>query len=142
MMLIELSIDEFTNLTGVDYSAKSIEFAKKIASDQGHSHIVFKELDILAEKNDLESFKIVHDKGTYDAIALMENATEHRRTYLINIAKLVEDFFLITSCNFSEEELVESFSEHFIKFEVIPSPSFQFGGKKGNKTTSICFKKI
>lgn len=142
MMLIELSSDGFTNLTGVDYSAKSIEFARKIASDQDHSQIIFKEADILADKIDLGSFQIVNDKGTYDAIALMENAGEHRRTYLKNVAKLVEDYFIITSCNFTEEELIESFKEVFIKFQLIPSPSFQFGGKKGNKTTSLCFKKI
>lgn len=141
MMLIELSSDDFTNLTGVDYSEKSIEFARKIAVDQGHPSIEFKVLDILADSNELGTFKIVHDKGTYDAIALMENAIEHRKTYLKNVAKLVEDYFIITSCNFTEEELVESFSEYFIKFETIPTPSFQFGGKQGNKTVSLCFKK-
>lgn len=140
-MLIELSSDDFTNLTGVDYSEKSIEFAKKIAADQGHPNIQFKLLDILAETNDLRAFKIVHDKGTYDAIALMENALEHRKTYLKNVSNLVEEFFIITSCNFTEEELVESFSEYFIKLETIPTPSFQFGGKQGNKTVSLCFKK-
>ena len=142
MMLIELSSDGFTNLTGVDYSAKSIEFARKIASDQDHSQIVFREVDILAEEVDLGSFQIVHDKGTYDAIALMENAAQHRKTYLKNVTKLVESYFIITSCNFTEEELVDSFKEVFIKFELIPSPSFQFGGKKGKTTTSMCFKKI
>lgn len=142
MMLIELSNDGFVNLTGVDYSTKSIELARNIAADLGHSHLVFKEVDILEEKNELGSFKIVHDKGTFDAIALMENATKHKRTYVKNLSELVEQLFIITSCNFTEDELVDSFSEYFVKFEIIPSPSFQFGGKKGNKTTSICFKKI
>lgn len=141
MMLIELSEDDFTNLTGVDYSERSIEFAKKLAADQGHSNIQFEVLDILAETNNLGTFKIVHDKGTYDAIALMENAIEHRKTYLKNVSKLVEELFIITSCNFTENELIESFSEHFLKFETIPTPSFQFGGKQGNKTVSLCFKK-
>lgn len=141
MMLIELSEDGFTNLTGVDYSEKSIEFAKKIAQDQGHSHVKFKVLDILADSNDLATFKIVHDKGTYDAIALSENAQAHRQAYIKNVSKLVEEYFIITSCNFTEEELVTSFAEHFIKFEAIPTPSFKFGGKEGNKTVSLCFKK-
>lgn len=141
MMLIELSNDDFTNLTGVDYSEKSIAFAKKIAADQNHSQINFKVLDILAEENSLGTYQIVHDKGTYDAIALMENAVEHRKTYVKNISKLVEDLFIITSCNFTEDELIESFSAHFTKFETIPTPAFQFGGKKGNKITSICFKR-
>jgi hypothetical protein len=89
----------------------------------------------------LGSFKIVHDKGTYDAIALMENALDHRKQYLKNVSNLVEEFFIITSCNFTEDELIESFAEYFVKFETIPTPSFQFGGKKGNKTVSLCFKK-
>lgn len=142
MMLNELSNDEFTNLTGVDYSEKSIEFARKIAADQNHSNITFKVLDILADENDLGSFNIVHDKGTFDAIGLMENAVEHRKKYAENVSKLVEKYFIITSCNFTEEELIKSFSGYFVKFETIPTPAFQYGGKKGNKTTSICFKKI
>lgn len=141
MMLQELSSDEFSNLTGVDYSEKSIEFAKKIANDQGHSHIKFKVADILSDSNELGTFKIVHDKGTFDAIALMENATHHKRTYVENVSKLTEELFIITSCNFTEEELLTSFSDSFIKFETIPTPTIQFGGKQGNKTVSLCFKK-
>lgn len=145
-MLFELSDEEFTNLTGVDYSEKSIELAKKIALSQGHTKVIFKVADLLAsDLSELGNFDVCHDKGTYDAIGLMENATEKREIYTKNVANLLSPVntarFIITSCNFTEEELEESFAEYFEKIEVIPSQTFQFGGKVGKKTTSMCFKK-
>lgn len=144
MMLIELANEEFTNLTGVDYSDLAIELATKVAKDQNHE-IKFQVADLLDEVcvAQLGKFKIVHDKGTYDAIALMENATEKRSIYIKNVAALMEDdgFFIITSCNFTEDELIESFTSTFTKHAVIPTQTFMFGGKQGNIVTSLVFKK-
>lgn len=143
-MLIELYNENFKNLTGVDYSEKSIELAKKIASDEGCEGIRLEVADLLSNQTtQLGRFRICHDKGTYDAVGLMENAKEKKQIYVRNVSNLMDDdgMFIITSCNFCEEELEASFSEYFVKFEVIPSQTFQFGGKIGKKTTSICFKK-
>jgi SAM-dependent methyltransferase len=142
-MLFELSDEEYTNLTGVDYSEKSVELAQKIAVDQERGHINFKVCDLLANTSDLGRFNICHDKGTYDAIGLMHNAADKKQIYTENVANLLTDrgLFIITSCNFTEDELTKSFSEYFDKFEVIPSQTFQFGGKVGKTTTSMCFKK-
>ncbi|CAO1383584.1 unnamed protein product [Diamesa serratosioi] len=144
MMLIELAREGYKNLTGVDYSPKSIELSQKIAKDQD-LEITYKVADLLSlESVDaLGKFKIAHDKGTYDAVALMENPKEKRATYIKNVSSLMEDdgLFIITSCNFTEKELLESFTGTFTKYHIIPTQTFQFGGKIGNVVTSIVFKK-
>lgn len=144
MMLIELSNEGYTNLLGVDYSSIAVDLATKVAKDQEHN-ISFKVADLLVEESvaKLGKFKVVHDKGTYDAVALMEGAKEKRVTYIKNVASLMEDdgLFIITSCNFTEDELIESFATTFTKHAVIPTQVFMFGGKKGNIVTSLVFKK-
>lgn len=144
MMLVELSSEGYTNLTGVDYSEKGIELASKIAKDQKHD-ITYKVSDLLSPScvDELGRFDICHDKGTYDAVSLMENAREKRAAYIKNVFNILQDegLFIITSCNFTEEELIESFSGTFAKHSLIPTQIFRFGGKTGSVVTSIVFKK-
>ncbi|CRK87717.1 CLUMA_CG001507, isoform A, partial [Clunio marinus] len=143
MMLIELSLEGYTNLTGIDYSENGIELAQKIAKDQNHT-INYKVADLLSDALEvLGKFKVCHDKGTYDAISLMENAMEKRSIYMKNVANLMNDdgLFIITSCNFTEDELIESFNEVFVKEALIPTQTFRFGGKIGSVVTSIVLKK-
>lgn len=48
--------------------------------------------------------------------------------------------FLITSCNFTSAELISRFdSAGFDVREILPVPTFTFGGAKGSTTTSIAF---
>lgn len=144
MMLVELSAEGYTSLTGVDYSEKGIELASKIAKDQKHD-IIYIVSDLLSPScaDELGRFNICHDKGTYDAVSLMKNAKEKRAAYIKNVFNLLHDdgLFIITSCNFTEEELIESFSGTFVKHALIPTQIFQFGGKTGSLTSSIVFKK-
>lgn len=143
MMLIELAADGYTNLTGVDYSEVGVQLAQKIANDQNHN-ITFKVSDLLSEDStaELGKFKICHDKGTYDAVSLMENAKEKRIAYTKNVSNLMEadGLFIITSCNFTEDELLEGFAGTFIKHALIPTQVFRFGGKTGSVVTSIVLK--
>lgn len=144
MMLIELAIEGYTNLTGVDYSEKGVELAQKIAKDQNHE-ITFKVADLLSDESvaNLDKFKICHDKGTFDAVSLMEGAKENRATYIQSVNVLLDEdgLFIITSCNFTEEELINSFDGTFVKHALIPTQVFRFGGKTGSVVTSIVFKK-
>lgn len=144
-MLLELFDEEFTNLTGCDYSEKSIELAKQIANDKECNSIQYKVIDLLSDDvTSLGTFKICHDKGTFDAIGLMEDSEDKKRIYVKNVWNILEHsgLFIITSCNFCEEELEKSFCDFFSKLEVIPSQTFQFGGKVGKTTTSIAFRKL
>lgn len=144
MMLVELALEGYTNLTGVDYSEEGIELSTKIAKDQNHN-IEFKVADLLSADSisSLGRFKICHDKGTYDAVSLMESPKEKCAAYTQSVSNLMEPdgLFIITSCNFTEDELIESFAGTFIKHASIPTQVFRFGGKTGNIVTSIVFKK-
>lgn len=149
MMLIELHREGYKNLTGVDYSANAIELSKRIASDQDID-IRYEVLDLL---NDAETrklfgtkrFDVVHDKGTYDAISLHpDNPTDKRLKYIQNLYDLTSDdgLLILSSCNWTDEELCKSLAGKFEKYKAIPTPTFKFGGSVGSVVTQIVFKKI
>lgn len=168
MMLIELAREGFKTLVGVDYSDLAVKLATEIAKDQDlHDSIKYKQVDLLSESEvaALGNFRILHDKGrlricrfelgklnfilinflgTYDAVSLNPNdAKEKRNTYLKNLVQIMnnDSLFIITSCNWTQSELVESFKEYFVLETVIPTPVFKFGGSVGNVVTSLVFKK-
>ncbi|XP_053674514.1 EEF1A lysine methyltransferase 2 [Anopheles nili] len=145
MMLIELAREGYTNLTGIDYSPKAIELSRAICKDQELA-IDYQVVDLMSESEviALGQFKVVHDKGTYDAISLHPEDTKAMRTnYIANVHQMLQDdgLFILTSCNWTESELVQSFREQFTLRTVIPTPTFKFGGKVGSVVTSIVFTK-
>ncbi|KAL1122635.1 hypothetical protein AAG570_002962, partial [Ranatra chinensis] len=112
MLLIELAREGYNNLTGVDYCQSAIELSEKVANSQEISCIKFKVADLTGDVNHLGSFNIALDKGTYDAVSLNpEDAFVKRRKYIENVASIVSQkgMFIITSCNWTESELVEHF---------------------------------
>lgn len=82
--------------------------------------------------------------GTYDAISLHpDNPKEMREKYIASVEKILKDLesiFIITSCNWTESELVEMFKGRFKMLKFIPAPSFYFGGKQGNVVTTMVFR--
>ncbi|BFF94259.1 EEF1A lysine methyltransferase 2 [Drosophila madeirensis] len=145
MFLVALANEGYAQLTGVDYSPKAIELAKSIAKDHDLT-ISYNVADLTLPQTDLGSYKVVHDKGTYDAVSLCpDNAKEKRSLYLSTVEHLLHDsdsLFIITSCNWTEDELVQSFADKFIKHQTIPTPTFKFGGKVGSVVTSVVFRKL
>lgn len=147
-MLIELAREEYKNLMGIDYSTNAIELSKSIAADQ-ELDIEYSVLDLLSSENIQEvlgsrQFDIVHDKGTYDAISLHPDDPQSKReAYISNVHKMLdnEGLFILTSCNWTEDELLRSFTGRFIIYKTIPTPTFKFGGKTGSVITQIVFKK-
>lgn len=151
MMLIELAGEGYTQLVGIDYSEQAVKLATSIAVDHKHSEAIqYKVVDMIKEEGNVEleslgQFKVIHDKGTYDAISLNPDDTkEARHAYIRNVLKLMKDdgYFIITSCNWTTEELVVSFAGTFEKHCDIPSPQFKFGGKVGSVVSSAVFKKV
>lgn len=145
MLLVELAREGYTSLLGVDYSPKAVELAENIAKDQ-ELDIAYKVADLMNVESckELGVYGIVHDKGTYDAISLCpENPKEKRELYIESVRNMMDEssLFIITSCNWTEEELITSFEGKFIKKCTIPTPSFKFGGKVGSVVTSVVFKK-
>ncbi|XP_050079111.1 EEF1A lysine methyltransferase 2 [Anopheles maculipalpis] len=146
MMLIELAQNGFENLTGIDYSPKAIELAKAICKEHKYPNINYKVVDLMSESEvtALGKFKVVHDKGTYDAISIHPTDSKTmRKSYIANVHRLLEDngLFVLTSCNWTKCELVKSFGGLFELQTVIPSPKFKFGNKEGSVVTSVVFGK-
>jgi SAM-dependent methyltransferase len=146
-------------MLGVDYSQRSVEFATRIAVDKGYDgnaqngrEIEFKWWDIMSQSPTLlgtTGWDVVHDKGTFDAISLSdEKDTSGRRLcegYKEKVLPLVKEggILLITSCNWTEEELNGWFEGGQLEIvKKIQYKSFSFGGKKGQTISSVCYRKV
>ncbi|KAJ8072378.1 Protein-lysine N-methyltransferase efm4 [Marasmius tenuissimus] len=145
-------------LAGIDYSADAVKLSKLVAASRDGSDVTFNTCDFLTEDPphlshmDLTAtdvWDLLLDKGAYDAIALGpkdEHGSSPAARYPARAARLVRPggFFLITSCNFTEEELKANFISQETGFQYhsrIKHPSFTFGGKTGNVYCSVAFRK-
>ncbi|PMD24185.1 hypothetical protein NA56DRAFT_29912 [Hyaloscypha hepaticicola] len=147
---------------GVDYSEKSIEFAMRIAGDNGvgpgagEREVEFRWWDLMSqdpmgvvlEGRNKKGWDVVLDKGTFDAISLSEEKNESGRRicegYKERVVPLVREggILLVTSCNWTEEELVAWFQGGQLEYmDTIKYKSFSFGGRKGQTISSVCFRK-
>lgn len=142
------------DLIGVDYSETSVKFAADIAENDDYD-VKFEQSDILRSDDqflsqNLETFDLVLDKGTLDAIALSEDKYENGltgfQTYPNNVMKLVKKggIFLITSCNFTQEEIIKHFTNtnQMKLFGKVDYPVIEFGGVKGSTICTVAFEKI
>ncbi|KAL4249792.1 Protein-lysine N-methyltransferase EFM4 [Abortiporus biennis] len=144
-----------THIFGVDYSEDAIKLSRSIGVTRGEGSelIRFEVCDFLQDvprgEDGQEEWDLVLDKGTFDAMALAEK-DEHGRSpadgYPSRVGKVVkrEGFFLIVSCNFTEDELKEKFANSETGLEYhsnIKFPSFAFGGHSGNVYSSIALRK-
>ncbi|XP_033322961.2 EEF1A lysine methyltransferase 2 [Megalopta genalis] len=146
MALVDLANRGFAKLTGIDYSQKAIDLADKVLKTNNLSHIRLKVCDILdSELCDLPTdFKLAHDKGTYDAISLHpEDPATKRKLYIEAVKKILspDGLLVLTSCNWTKEELEVHFQDNFTIVDVLPSDTFSFGGQKGNTVTQLILRK-
>ncbi|TBU48861.1 S-adenosyl-L-methionine-dependent methyltransferase [Dichomitus squalens] len=152
-------------ILGVDYSPDAVKLAQAIAHAKATSRdadkITFAVCDFLQddvvplqgmipEVRSIASWDLVLDKGTFDAIVLAEK-DEGGRTpaegYPARIGRVVKPngFFLITSCNFTEEELKAKFANAETGLQChsrVPWPTFSFGGHSGNVYSTVAFQKL
>ncbi|KAE8375642.1 methyltransferase domain-containing protein [Aspergillus bertholletiae] len=154
------------------------EDEEKVGGGVVEGEIQFEEWDILrsaegiSEKGKLNwfpyeegGFDIVLDKGTFDAVSLSEEIVEgeadasvagkkvQRRVcemYPGVARRLVKKggFLVVTSCNWTEEELVMWFTREKgegDQLEVwgrVEYPRFRFGGKEGQGVCTVCFQRV
>lgn len=160
-LLFSLREDGWTGaLVGVDYSAQSIRLASSILASKppaSRAAISFHEVDILAPISTTappewlgDGFDVVLDKGTFDAISLSDETDARGRRIVEGYRESVERVvksggrFLITSCNWTEEELrawVEAEGSGFVLEGKVKYPSFTFGGKTGSSVCTLCFRR-
>jgi SAM-dependent methyltransferase len=101
-----------------------------------------------------QGWDVVLDKGTFDAISLSSEVdTQGRRLFesyherVLPLVKPGTGLFILTSCNWTEEELRSWFvttSEQGDGFEVasrVEYKSFSFGGVKGQTISTLCFRR-
>ncbi|KAG6332527.1 hypothetical protein ID866_6564 [Astraeus odoratus] len=110
-------------LLGIDYSDGAVSLASSIAETRGCKDISFHLCDFLKDDpplledgqvKDDGTWDLVLDKGTFDAIALMEKDNGGKapvNDYPLRVARLLKPgaYFLITSCNFTGDELQDKF---------------------------------
>ncbi|KAH8423286.1 putative S-adenosylmethionine-dependent methyltransferase [Aspergillus melleus] len=117
-------------------------------------------------------FDIVLDKGTFDAVSLSDETVESTEPLVSKTTgsgtkkiqkrvcerypdiarRLVRKggFLVVTSCNWTEEELVQWFTrseggEAEDKLQVwgrVEYPRFRFGGKEGQGVCTVCFQRV
>ena len=155
-------------MVGLDYSEQSIALARRLKkqyvtaglSAEASQDLAFEVFDITHDDPTTaswwpatnEGFDLVLDKGTFDALSLSSEMHNDRRIgelYPQKVAALVRPsgFFLITSCNWTEDEVIRCFTQGadmegtFEVYHKIKYPSFSFGGQQGQGVASICFQK-
>ena len=151
-------------MLGVDYSLKSVEFARRIARYKGYGEetgngkeVEFAWWDIMTQDPTVpvleganeQGWDVVLDKGTFDAISLSEEKDDMGRRvcegYKERVVPLVREggIFLVTSCNWTQEELIAWFKGGELEYvDTIKYKTFSFGGMKGQAISSVCFRKL
>ncbi|KAL4906616.1 methyltransferase domain-containing protein [Aspergillus multicolor] len=132
-------------------------------AEEEWDEIRFEECDILNCEGDLRGqkvpwfpydkggFDIVLDKGTFDAVSLMTEKSECEK-YPAIAGGLVRKggFLVVTSCNWTEEELVKWFTSTELKvgedgklvvWGRVQYPRFRFGGQEGQGVCTVCFQR-
>ncbi|KAJ5601369.1 hypothetical protein N7510_010903 [Penicillium lagena] len=100
-------------------------------------------------------FDIVLDKGTFDAVSLSDDAknTHVCERYPRIARRLVRagGFVVVTSCNWTEEELVTWFvggrhdqgeKDRLVVWGRVEYPRFRFGGHEGQGVSTVCFRRV
>ncbi|EPQ54329.1 S-adenosyl-L-methionine-dependent methyltransferase [Gloeophyllum trabeum ATCC 11539] len=140
-------------IAGIDYSPDAVKLSKAIASSKNKGDIALNLCDFLNEVppsiDATDAWDLLMDKGTFDAIALMErkpDGTIPRSKYSKRVASILKPggHFLITSCNFTEEELKTEFlvAETGLEYHSrIQHPTFTYGGKTGSIVSTVAFRK-
>ncbi|KIJ52547.1 hypothetical protein M422DRAFT_26127 [Sphaerobolus stellatus SS14] len=159
VLLCELAKEGYdsSTLLGIDYSQGSVNLSRKIADHRDVGQIHFEMCDFLTQdppclpgmQESVGSWDLLLDKGTFDAIALAEKDASGNfpaDLYPERIVRLLRPrgLFLITSCNFTEDELKEKFGNTEIGLEYhsrIQHQTFTFGGKSGSVCSSVAFRK-
>ncbi|KAJ2557186.1 Protein-lysine N-methyltransferase efm4 [Coemansia sp. RSA 1933] len=155
-LLLEMASEGYTNLVGTDYSVQAVELAKRIAKNRNlDSAIVFQMQDFLdpqdvARVAGSDKFDLVLDKGTYDAICLKPSEADDAAVdmnaadaYPVSVVASLNEsgVFLITSCNWTEEELTARFADHLVCVGRVQHRSFKFGGAVGQTVATVAFTK-
>jgi EEF1A lysine methyltransferase 2 len=139
-------------MVGVDYSETSVQLARRIAGQKEAELITFEQWDLLADPPGpwlKDGFDVVLDKGTFDAVSLMETSADGLHpceTYREKIGPLIKPghFLCVTSCNWTKAELLDWLAPNTGSLRLHSEakyPTFTFGGKTGQSIVTLVFRK-
>ncbi|KAI8084172.1 S-adenosyl-L-methionine-dependent methyltransferase [Gilbertella persicaria] len=151
-LLLELAQEGYKQLHGIDYSESAITLAKAVAQQREREWIQYDAVDFISNPEWFlpnEQYDVVLDKGTFDAISLhpdqsqakKEGVAGPREKYVTSVHRMLKPngLFLITSCNWTKEELIEHFKQDFEYHSHVKYPVFEFGGQSGSKICTVAF---
>lgn len=141
-------------VAALDYSEQAIQLAKLLV---GFNDDRIFQADILnstsVPSNQRNTFDLVVDKGTFDAISLnpdfqgddcQSKTKALADTFKLTLKTLLSPSqpsrFMITSCNWTSQELESIFGPEFKRVDEILHTKFMFGGKSGQDVSTIIFK--
>jgi len=146
---------DFRHIIGSDYSPNSVEHAKAVLKSQCSTEGLDDgsyEMDVVLDdathtQLSESSFDLVVDKGTYDAIYLLPGTPEERndalRRYREGVQRVLRKgegkYFVITTCNFTRDEIITQFSDVFAYYRHVDYPVLEFGGHKGSTNATVVF---
>ena len=159
--LVKLHEKGFRNLVGTDYAPTAIEHARhvtlaecsKVADPATGEEKVEGTLELVVDditdtKLQPHTFDLAFDKGTYDAILLAPGDEKERAERLAKYRKCLHSlmrldgdavYFVITSCNFTKDELIRHFEDTFVYHSHLEYPVMTFGGAKGSTNATVIF---
>lgn len=142
-------------MMGLDYSAASVELARKIKGAKSNDTTTMEDIDFQvwdimgSERWHGGAFDVVLDKGTFDAVSLSADVDRQGNRVCEGYRAQVEGMvkrggvLLVTSCNWTEGELKEWFGGGEFLYEgEVEYPRFRFGGGMGQSISSVCFRRI
>lgn len=144
-------------MVGVDYSEPSVQLARRVAEQKqaqqsNLGHLNFECWDILQSPAGdwlADGFDVVLDKGTFDAISLMEHTADADgpcKVYREKVITLIKPggFLLVTSCNWTKQELLQWLAPghgELNYYDEAKYPTFSFGGQTGQTIVTIVFRR-
>lgn len=144
----------WNNAAALDYSLQAVQLARKLVGSEDR---IF-QADILKPESIPEgyrgSFDLIVDKGTFDAISLNPDYSQDEKvsktriiaeTFKTTLKSLLKPAssgskFIITSCNWTSQELELIFAPEFKNTGEIAHTKFVFGGKSGQDVSTIIFQ--
>ncbi|KAK2949133.1 putative Protein-lysine N-methyltransferase efm4 [Blattamonas nauphoetae] len=153
--LFALAEEGYHELFGSDYSEPSVNFCRiqqaTFTEDKTipeTAHFTFFVSNFLEDDaktpNGGNFYSVIHDKGTYDAIHLDPDIDKEKYYTALKNCLAPGGVFAITSCNWTEDELIAYFvrQDGYLKeLTRISNKTFSFGGKEGNTVSTVLFKR-
>ncbi|KAK5173726.1 Protein-lysine N-methyltransferase efm4 [Saxophila tyrrhenica] len=147
------------DMVGVDYSTASVQLARRIAAqkqsddaDEPLGPLRLECWDLLSSPPGdwlEDGFDVVLDKGTFDAISLMDSQSSDRhpcKIYREKVMPLVapRSFLIVTSCNWTKGELEKWLApagSELTLYAEAKYPTFTFGGQTGQSIVTVLFRR-